>query len=228
MAQKETQFDFSKESRIEPQKVDWSKYIQPTLAFTKRHKEWLMLGLAAFIVIKGVAYIFSDSPEEIKTKTIAMQTAAANIPAIVQAIDKSKNSYDEIVTYLMTKEFEIQTNSMKTMQNHSKNLSDLNIAFKKSVNQKQESLEIIDKKIKEDKSFNSLTSDEKSFLLKEYAAYKAEDKYSSGNLDAAINTATTIENDDKPTDDAKIKELNNMRETFKKEVAEIKKKSFKK
>lgn len=228
MTQKETQFDFSKESRVEMTKTDWAKYIQPTVAFTKRHKEWIMLGMAALIVIKGIIYVFSDSPEEIKTKAIAMQTAASNIPAIIQSIEKSKYSYDEMVNYLASKEYDITTNSMKTMQSHEKNLNDLNITFKKSVNQKQETLEIIDKKIKEDKSFVSLTSDEKKFLLQEYANYKADDKYYSPNLDALVNSSTTIDNDDKPTEEAKIKELANNRETIKKEVTEIKKRAFKK
>lgn len=228
MVQKETQFDFTKESRKEPTKIDWAKMIIPSVNFVKKHKQWFLAGVGAFIAIQGIFYVFSDSPQEAKTKVIALQTAASNIPAMISDIEKSKNSYDDIVNYLMSKEYDITTNSMKTMQDHAKNLSDLNISFKKFINEKEGTLKVIDKKLKETKNFSLLTSDEKDFLLKEYARLQADDKYYSPKLDQAINASTTIDYDEKVTDDSKVKELQKAREEIKKEVTEIKKRSFKK
>lgn len=226
--QKETQFDFSKESRKEPNKVNWSKMIMPAFDFTRKHKQWFMLGIGVFMAYEGLAYLFSDTPQEIKTKVIALQTAAENIPNMIDDIEKSKNSYDEIVTYLMAKEYDIPTNSMKTMQDHAKNLSDLNISFKKNINEQEDKLRIISKKLKETKTFELLTSDEKSFLLEEYQRLKANDVHYSPKLDSAINSATTIDYDDKPADDAQTKDLQKTRDEIKKEVTELKKKTLKK
>lgn len=228
MVQKETQFDFTKESRKEPNKIDWAKMIVPSVNFVKKHKAWFLAGVGVFIAIQGISYIFSDSPQQAKTKVIALQTAASAIPAMIDDIEKSKNSYDDIVSYLMSKEYDIPTNSMKTMQDHAKNLSDLNVSFKKYINEKEGDLQIIDKKLKETNNFSLLTSDEKDILLKEYARFKSDDKYYSPKLDNAINASTTIDYDEKMTDDAKVKELQKAREEIKKEVTEIKKRSFKK
>ena len=130
--QKETQFDFSKESRLSVNpKVDWFKLMQVSSNFVKRHKEWFALGVGAFIFIQGVTYIFSDTPEEIRSKTIAMQTAYDAIPAMIQDIESSKGSYDDIVNYLSQKEFDIKSNSMQTRQSHVSTLEDQNAAFKK-------------------------------------------------------------------------------------------------
>jgi septal ring factor EnvC (AmiA/AmiB activator) len=228
MAFKETQFDFTKESRKEPKKIDWAKFIIPSAYFVKKHKAWFMAGAGVFLAIQGITYIFSDSPEQVKTKVIELQTAAANIPAMINDIEKSKTTYDEIVSYLMSKEYDISTNSMQTMQSNANNFSNLNSNFKKFINSREETLQIINEKLKETKNFSLLTSDEKDFLLKEYIRLKSDDKYSSTELDQAINTATTIDKDDKVTDESKLKELKQEREEIKKEVAEIKKHSFKK
>lgn len=226
MIQKETEFDFSKESRKEVVKRDWKKTIEPMLSFTIKHKEWFMLGVAVFTIFQGIIYLFSDSPEQLKTKTIAMQTASVSIPDMLKKFETSKHNYDEVVLYLTTKEYDIQTNSMKTMQSHAESLNNYNINFKKYLNQKESTLEIIDKKIKETKTFKLLTSDEKEFLLKEYIILKSGDTYSSSDLDKTINLYTTTEMDEKPTSEAKIKELENEREVIKKEVTEIKKKNL--
>lgn len=228
MLQKETEFDFSKESRKEPIQRDWSRLIQPTLSFTKRHKAWFMVGIGVFMAYQGLVYVVSDTPQETKTKVIALQTATAHIPEMIANIEKSKNSYDEMVNYLMIKEYDIPTNSMRTMQEHAKLLSDLNISFKKRINEQQEQLKIIDKKLKETKTFELLTSDEKEFLLQEYVKLKSNDTYYSAKLDKAINDATTTDLDEKPSEPQKINELEKVREEIKKEVAEIKKKTLKK
>lgn len=227
MLQKETEFDFSKESRKEIIKRDWQKFLKPTVFFTIKHKKLFLIGLAVFIVFKGIVYLFSDSPEELNTKRIAMQTASLSIPDMLKKFEKSKHNYDEIVLYLTTKEYDIQTNSMKTMQSHAEILNNYNVNFKKYINQKESTLEIIDKKIKETKTFKLLTSDEKDFLLKEYVILKSGDKYSSNDLDKMVNFYTTTEMDEKPTSEAKIKELENERESIKKEVMEIKKRNLK-
>lgn len=226
--QKETQFDFSKESRKEPNKVNWSKIIVPTVNFTKKHKNWFMIGVGVFIAYQGLTYIFSDSPQEVKTKVIALQTAAQNIPNMIEDIEKSKNSYDEIVNYLMAKEYDISTNSLKTMQDHAKSLSDLNISFKQNINEQEDELRIIDKKLKETKTFELLTSNEKSFLLEEYKRLKSNDVHSSPKLDALINNSTIPDFDDKLSDDAKMKDLQKSRDEIKKEVTELKKKTLRK
>lgn len=228
MLQKETQFDFSKESRKEPMKKDWSRFIKPTVNFTKKHKAWFMVGIGIFIAYQGLVYVVSDTPQETKTKAIALQTAASHIPDMIENIEKSKNSYDEMVNFLMIKEYEITTNSMRTMQDHSKGLLDLNIHFKKRINEQQEQLKIIDKKLKETKTFELLTSDEKEFLLEEYVKLKSNDTYYSAKLDEAINHATTTDLDEKPSDQQKINELQKAREEIKKQVSEIKKKTLKK
>lgn len=228
MLQKETQFDFSKESRKEPMKKDWSRFIQPTVNFTKKHKAWFMVGIGVFIAYQGLVYVVSDTPQETKTKAIALQTAAYHIPDMIENIEKSKNSYDEMVNFLMIKEYDIATNSMRTMQDHSKGLSDLNINFKKRINEQQEQLKIIDKKLKETKTFELLTSDEKEFLLEEYVKLQSNDTYYSAKLDEAINHATTTDLDEKPSDQQKINELQKAREEIKKQVTEIKKKTLKK
>lgn len=228
MIQKETEFDFSKESRKTPVVRDWSKLIVPTINFTKKHKAWFILGITIFVAAQGVNYIFTDSPEQAKTKFIAMQTAVQTIPAMMVAFEKNKAFYDETVNYLISKEYEIPTNSMDTMQKHVQSLSIYNGNFKKSLFERINSLEIIDKKIKETKSFSLLTSKEKEFLLEEYSHFKTGAIYISGDTESTINAYTTVDYDDKPTEATKIKELQQMREVIKTGVSEIKKKSFKK
>lgn len=226
--QKETQFDFSKESKLNNKKIDWFKILHVSSDFAKKHKEWFALGVGAFLFIQGVTYVFSDSPEEIKSKTIAMQTAYDAIPSMIQDIENSKGSYDEIVNYLSQREFDIKTNAMQTRELHVSTLENQNAAFKKWVNQNQETLKIIDKKIKETKSFSSLTSDEKKYLLQEYTRFKANDKYYSNELNKSINTYTTIDADDKPTTDNEVKELQKLRADIRENIAEIKKNKYKK
>lgn len=227
MVQKDTQFDFTKESRKEPRKIDWAKIIIPSVSFVKKHKFWFLAGVSVFLAVEGISYVFSDSPQEARSKMIALQTAADNIPAMINDIEKAKTSYDQVVSYLVTKEYDIQTNSMKTMQNHVQNFTDLNVKFKKFINQREDELDIIDKKLKETKNFNSLTDDEKEFLLKEYHRLKSDDKYYSPELEKAIENATTTNSDENVTAD-KVKELKTEREEIKKEVSEMRKNSFKK
>ena len=129
--QKETQFDFSKESKNSDKKIDWFKVMKFSSGFVQKHKNWFVLGVGAFIFIQGVTYVFSDSPEEIKSKTIAMQTAYDSIPVMIQDIEASKISYDEIVNYLSQREFDIKSNSMQTRQSHVSTLENQNAAFKK-------------------------------------------------------------------------------------------------
>lgn len=228
MLQKETQFDFSKESRKENIKRDWSKVINPTLSFTKKHKKWIYIAVALFSAYQGITYALEDSPEKAKTKLIAMQTAAESLPSMITSFEKNKEMYNEVVNYLMAKEYEIATNSMKTMNAHAQNLNSNNISFKKSIIQRQSTLEIIDKKIKESRSFNALTYEEKELLLSEYNRFKAGEVMISSDIDTTVNAYTTIDYDDKPNEQAKVKELEKARETIKIEVAEIKKRSFKK
>lgn len=228
MLQKETQFDFSKESRKENIKRDWSKVINPTLSFTKKHKKWIYIAVALFSGYQGINYALEDSPEKAKTKLIAMQTAAESLPSMITSFEKNKEMYNEVVNYLMAKEYEIATNSMKTMNAHAQNLNSNNISFKKSIIQRQSTLEIIDKKIKESRSFNALTYEEKELLLSEYNRFKAGEIMISSDIDTTINAYTTVDYDDKPNEQAKVKELEKARETIKIEVAEIKKRSFKK
>lgn len=225
--QKETEFDFSKDSRKEPIKKDWTVFIQPPANFIQRHKKWFITGISAFLVFQGINYILADSPQEEKTKVIAMQMATEKIPDVLKDLERSKQNYDEIVVYLMEKEYEIKTNSMEIMQRNVRTLDDANVQFKKYMNKRKDTLEIINAKIKETKNHTLLTKEERNIVLEEYSRVKAGDTYISTSLNKLIHLHTTVQNDEKPTDVKKIEELEKERNLIKQEVSEIQKRNVK-
>lgn len=227
MIEKETEFDFTKEIKRK-EKANWSKFIASRLDFVNKNKSFFIAGLSALLVVKFFVFIISDSPEVEKSKLIALQTAAANIPLIVAKTEKNKGNYDDIVNYIVNKEYDIKTNSMKTMQTHVKSLLNLNVSYKKIMNEKEENLKIIDKKLKETKNFSLVSKDERAFLLTEYERLKTGEISYSKKLEEAIEYSTTTDYDQTVFDKEKLKELKQIREEIKKEVTEMKKRSLKK
>lgn len=152
--------------------------------FWKSYKSFIKTGLVitlgGYLFIQGVSYVFSDSPEEIKTYQLQLDNKYNNIQNIINHISSQKNYYDDEVKFLISKEYELKSNSLTTINNHVNKLEQYNSSWKSDLTDAIDKIVIIQKKYKEDKK--SLTSDEVEFLEKYYNNYKNNVVYKDNNL----------------------------------------------